>query len=198
MLKVGSSEHIQGDVTTLNWIGPRPPAAVERALGFRAGRLAAGYWVLLLKEPLRPDDFVFAGTTLRSGGRYGLPAGNAAADALRVRVNDRLRIERGTVGYEALQRKVLASAAISGLQRIAKVIAVTPHDPSLAPDLQYPPGGGGLQWKLVKKKRFLVAMEVQPDGTAVAPAFTVSLAEGQTGLQLYANRQRIAQYLAAA
>jgi hypothetical protein len=182
----------------LNWIGPRPPAAVERALGFQAGRLIAGYWLLLLKELLRPDDFEFAGTTLRSGGRSGLPAANAAADALRARVHDQVRIERGGAGYEALQRKVLSSVAISGPQRIAKVIAARQHDPALAPDLQYPPGGGALQWKLVKKKSFLVAMEVRSDGTAITPAFTVSLAEGQPGPQLYANRRRIAQYLAAA
>jgi hypothetical protein len=198
MLKVGSTEQIAGDVTTLNWIGPRPPAVVERALGFQPGRLAAGYVVLLLKEALRPEDFEFAGTTLRSGGRLGAPAATAAADAHRPRVHDRIGMERGIAGYKALQMQVLKSVAIFGPQRIAKVIAVTPHRPDLAPDLQYPPGGGGLQWTLVRKKRFLVALAVRPDGEAVTPAFTVSLADGQPGVRLYENRARIAQYLAAA
>jgi hypothetical protein len=59
-------------------------------------------------------------------------------------------------------------------------------------------GGGRLQWTLVKKKDFLIAMHVAPDGRASTPGFSVSLNETQPFLELYANRARIAQYLAVA
>jgi hypothetical protein len=149
-------------------------------------------------SPLTPDDFVFSGTTLRSGGRLGLPQSTQAADQLRQRVHDQLIAERGPEGYKALQQQVLRTAAVSGPNRIAKVIPVTRHDPLAAPDLQYPMGGGGLQWTLIRKKDFLIAMQVAPDGTATTSRFTVSLAESQPPQQLYANRAKVSQYLATA
>src|SRR3954447_3987263 len=124
MKPLGHLEEFRGDVTTLNWIGPRPPQAIERNLGFAARRLAAGYWVVLLAHPLAPGDFVFSGNTLRSGGREGLPASSLAADALRPRIHDLLLAERGQQGYEHLQQQVLRTIAIKGPERIAKVIPV--------------------------------------------------------------------------
>jgi hypothetical protein len=200
MPAVGTLLALSGDVTTLNWIGPRPPRDVEINLGFGAGRLAQGYWIAVLKEPLLPDDFVFGGTTMRSGGRFGLPASNAADDALRPRVHDQVMAERGPAGYHQLQMRALASVAIAGPNRIAKVLPVTPHDPALAPDLQYPMGGGGLQWTIDRahKKNFLIALHVDPAGMADAGAFRVSLADGQPFQQLYDARARVARHLASA
>ena len=200
MPAVGTLVQLSGDVTTLNWIGPRPPRNVEINLGFAPGRLAAGYWIALLKDPLLPDDFAFGGTTLRSGGRLGLPAANAADDALRPRVHDQIVAQYGTNGYRQLQQKALAIAAISGPNRIAKLLPVTPHDAQLAPSLQYPMGGGGLQWTIDRahKKNFLIALHVDPNGLADAGSFTVSLADNQPFQQLYDARARVARYLAAA
>ncbi|WP_394887169.1 hypothetical protein ACG873_20595 [Mesorhizobium sp. AaZ16] len=93
---------------------------------------------------------------------------------------------------------MIGSIQIVGSNRIAKVRPVTRHDANMPPDLQYPMGGGGLQWTLVKKKKFLVAMEVRPDGTAITPSFTVALSENQPAQQLYANRHKIAAYLQSA
>jgi hypothetical protein len=83
MLKVGATGSFSGHVTTLNWIGPRPPADIERNLGYGPGRLSSGYWVLLLVQGLTPGDFEFDGTTLRSGGKLGLPGDTVAEDAAR-------------------------------------------------------------------------------------------------------------------
>lgn len=200
MPAVGSMLQLSGDVTTLNWIGPRPPRAIEVSLGFAAGRLAKGYWIAVLKKPLQPDDFDFSGTTMRSGGRFGLPASTAAADTLRPRVHDRIMAERGPAGYRQLQIKALASVSISGPNRIAKVLPVTGHDPVMAPNLQYPMGGGGLQWTIdrARKKNFLVALHVDPAGMADAGTFQVSLWAGQPFQQLYDARARIARHLASA
>lgn len=198
MLRPGISEKFTGDVTTLNWIGARSPGMIEAALGFRAGRLAAGYWVVVLTEKLNEDDFEFAGTTMRSGGRFGLPGSTSAADKARPRVHDAIVTERGEDGYKALQKKVLTSVSLTGPKRIAKVVPVTRHDPNLAPDLQYPMGGGGLQWKLVKPKEFLVAMEVTPAGEAKTPTFTVSLSNSLPAAERYDNRAKLARYLETA
>jgi hypothetical protein len=198
MKPVGQFEDFQGDVTTLNWLGPRPPASLAQNLGFNPARLAAGYWMVLLYSPLNVGDFEFSGTTLRSGGRLGLPAATGAADKLRPRVHDQIMAERGADGYKKLQAQVLSSVTITGPNRIAKVIPETRHDASAAPNIQYPMGGGGLQWTLIKKKRFLIALHVGPDGMATTPRFAVSLAETQPFQQLYDNRFKIAQYLASA
>jgi hypothetical protein len=200
MKRVGQYDNFSGDVTTLNWITPRAPAALEINLGFGAHRLAAGYWVVLLVSKLEPDDFEFSGTTLRSGGRLGLPAGSGAADKLRPRVHDQVLFERGPLGYKAFQEQVLKDVMISGPRRIAKVIPETPHDLNAAPNVQYPKGGGGLQWtiKKIKPKKFLIALHVAPNGMATARDFSVSLAEPQPNGHLIDNRVRISHYLATA
>ena len=200
MPTVGTVLPLSGDVTTLNWIGPRPPRDVEINLGFGQGRLAQGYWIAVLKDMLQPDDFAFGGTTMRSGGRLGLPASDAADDLLRPRVHDQIMAEHGASGYRQLQLKALASVTISGPHRIAKVLPVAPHDPAMAPDLQYPMGGGGLQWTIDRahKKNFLVALHVNPAGMADAGSFRVSLADNQPFQQLYDARARVARHLAAA
>ena len=137
---------------------------------------------------------------MRSGGRLGLPASTAAADALRPRVHDSIVADYGTAGYRQLQQKALASVSIIGNRRITKVLPVTRHDPALTPDLQYPMGGGGLQWTIqrARPKNFLIALHVDPTGMADAGAFTVSLAQTQPYQQLLDARTRVMRYLATA
>ena len=197
MLKVGTVERLSGDVTTLNWIGPRPAAEIERNLGYHAGRLSAGYWVLLLIEPLVPDDFEFGGTTLRSGGRLGLPANTSDEDKARQRVHDQIVEERGLKGYEALQLSALRSVKIIGPARIAKVLPDTRNDSSMPSSIQYPMGGGGLQWTIKKSRprMFLAAMHVDRNGMVETAKFQTSLAQGPN---VYETRVRILKYLESA
>lgn len=196
MLALGQFAAISGNVTTLNWIGARPAEQVEQNLGFGAGRLRNGYWILVLKEALREDDFQFDGTTLRSGGRDGLPAKNEAQDALRTRVHAGMIKQYGEAQYRTMQRTALAGVQIIGAQRIVKMIADTPHNPLLTPDIQYPAGGGGLQWKILdeRKKRFLAALHVDNAGMAKAPGFSISIATGAP----YENRHQVHHWLASA
>ena len=199
MLSVGELRPFSGNVTTLNWIGVRPADVVERNLGYGPGRLAAGYWVLLLKQQLKPADFEFDGTTLRSGGRLGLPAATGASDAARQRIHDQLMSQRGAAGYADLQQRVLRGLRLKGSDRIAKVIPVTPHDSAMSPADQYPMGGGGLQWTIKRDRpcNFLVAMQVDRNGTARCPDFEVSLTGGGID-QLQANRWKMREWLEAA
>jgi hypothetical protein len=204
-LNPGDVKYLSGDVTTLNWIGPRPARDIEVNLGFGAGRLAQGYLIAVLVEPLEVGDFEFGGTTMRSGGRAGLPASNNADDQLRPRVHDNIMGQRGQAGYDDLQRRTLATVQIRGPQRIAKVLPVTPHDSAMAPNLQYPMGGGGLQWKILRKpnrlnpavegKKFVIALQVDANGMADAGRFTVSLLNSQPFQALYDARRKVSQHL---
>ena len=191
-LVVGTNPMLSGNVTTLIWIGARSPTAVEQSLGYSGGRLSQGYWIALLKDQLTSADFEFDGTTLRSGGRMGLPGATDAVDALRSRVHDLALQQRGAGGYQALQHAALTSVKLKGDQRIAKVIPAAAHNPAMAPDLQYPPGAGGLQWKILRPgKKFLIALEVSPSGMATAPGFSVNIGPGAP----YDNRAKVMNYL---
>lgn len=199
MLQLGSIACLTGNITTLNWIGPRPPRAIEESLGFGVGRLMQGYYIALLIQPLKSADFELDGTTLRSGGRLGAPAATFADDQLRLRVRDEIKAKYGSNGYEDVKRAALRTARIKGEYRLAKVIPNTPHSKSLAPNLQYPMGGGGLQWAIVPPgKNFLIALYVDPSGMADSGTFRVSLAESQSSQQLYTARHKVSRYLATA
>ncbi len=197
LLKIGSLHPFTGDVTTLNWIGARPPRAIEAGLGYGPGRLARGYRILLLKQPISPEDFNFAGTTMRSGGRVGLPKATAGADQARARIHDQIVSERGVGGYAELQRAALREIAYTGPRRIAKVLPVTDHDDAMSPKMQYPMGGGGLQWRLVQPRNFLIACFVGPNLLAQTPRFSVDLGETH-GARLYENRAKLMRYLETA
>jgi hypothetical protein len=152
--------------------------------------------VLLLKQQLKPGDFEFDGTTLRSGGRLGLPAATGASDAARMRVHDQIMSQRGAAGYAELQQRILRGVRLYGPDRIAKVIPVTSHDSAMSPAAQYPMGGGGLQWTIKRDRpcNFLVAMQVDPNGTARCSDFEVSLTSGGFD-QLQASRRKMREYL---
>lgn len=190
-LVLGEMVEVTGDVTQNRWIGARSARALETSLGYGTGRLSGGWAVLLLKQALVPEDFEFGGITLRSGGRERLPASTAAADALRPRVHDQVLREIGTSGYRERQLQALRGITPTGENRLAKVIPMTPHDDAMAPSAQYPMGGGGLQWKLVRPCRFLVAMLVDAQGNARLPGFSVFLGESAA----YEARARVDRYL---
>lgn len=190
-MAAGDFMMLRGDVSTLQRIGARSGAALEAELGFHGGRLAKGYLLLVLRQRLTPADFEFAGITLRSGGRLGNPASTPAADQLRERVSDQMRREYGAVGYDKMKEKALGNITDSGPQRIIKILPTIRHDAALGPDVQYPPGGGGLQWTLVKECRFQVALEVTETGQAKAQGLSWPIGAGST----YDDRHQINAYL---
>ncbi len=191
---LGQPVMLSGNVTTLQWIKPGYEAETEAALGFHRGRLEQGYWILLLTQMPRPDQFRFDGTTLNSGGRLGLPAATPAADSLRPKIHDQILGQRGPVGYADLQARTLRNIKLQGEHRIAKVLPGTRHDAAMAPSAQYPAGGGGLQWSISPPGLpFLAAAEVRADGTVVIPGRVLDLKSGG-----YAARATLRQYLTMA
>jgi hypothetical protein len=187
----GARVFMKGDVTTNQWVLARSASELEKSLGFSAGRLGNGWTVLVLKQKLQPADFELSGLTLRSGGRLGLPASNPAVDKTRTRVSDEIMFERSSQGYERLQKQVLQSIPEKGDGRIVKVVPAIRHSNTLAPSEQYPMGGGGLQWTLVRDCEFLVAMTVDRLRIARIPGFSTILGE----FVPYEDRAKLARYL---
>lgn len=190
-MTLGAMVTRRGDITKNRFVGARCARDVERSLGFGAGRLAQGWAVLVLKDRLTPADFKFSGTTLRSGGRLGLPADTAADDAARPHVADVMRAEYGATHVERMQQLALASVTEKGPDRIVKVVPVQDHDSDAAPSAQYPMGGGGLQWTLTAPKTFLVAMTVSDAEIATIPDFSAFIGPSAP----YDARARIARWL---
>jgi hypothetical protein len=143
-LVLGHEVLISGDVTQNRWVGARSARELERSLGYGAGRLSAGWAVLLLKQTLQPEDFKFSGLTIRSGGRLGLPSNSAETDKMRPYVHDELIERFGTKRYRELQLQALSTIPEKGEGRLVKVIPATPHSETMRLSDQYPMGGGGL------------------------------------------------------
>ncbi|GJD53319.1 hypothetical protein OPKNFCMD_6094 [Methylobacterium crusticola] len=198
-MKVGDTPELTGDVTTLKSSGLFNAENIERMIGYGTGRLAKGYFVLVLKDRLTEDDFEFGGTTLRSGGREGLPAASAAADKARVRVHDRILRERGPAGYRMLQKGALVSVTPTGEDRIVKILPAIRHADDLPPNVQYPMGGGGLQWNVTKARKFLVAASVDATGHAVWPGGAADIGLGSPGTSARVDaRAQLRRYIQGA
>jgi hypothetical protein len=184
--------YLKGNVTKNRWVGPKSRGPLARSLGFAEARLAQGWAVLVLKQQLSAADFILEGITLRSGGRAGLPSANAALDAVRPAVHAQIQADYGPEGYRKLQALGLSGVKDTGEDRIVKVVAYTSHDRDMAPRDQYPMGGGGLQWRLVRPCRFQVAMTVDAQGIARIPGFSAVLSDSLA----YDARARLARHIA--
>lgn len=190
-LILGSEVFLDRMITSNHAVGARSARDLEKSLGYAKGRLDAGWAVLLLKQKLTPEDFKFSGITLLSGGRSGLPATTWEADAQRPLVHDDMLREYGTAHYRILQEKKLAAIPEKGTHRLVKVVPVTPHDDEKSPAEQYPMGGGGLQWRLIRECRFLVAMTVDSSQIAYIPGFSIPLGESTK----YDDRAKLRRHL---
>ena len=189
--QVGTVLKVGGNVTTLNVITPGAEASLERMVGYHPGRLAKGYSILVLTQSITSHHFEFDGTTMRSGGRLGLPAASPGADEARVRVHDTIMSERGADGYRAFQEWALSQRSpTSGRERIAKIRPEIRHDDDLPPNVQYPMGGGALQWKLTARCAFLVVAYVFPGGTRALAADGKTYQVGAAGYQARLDARR--------
>ena len=188
---LGASVAMKGMVAELNASGAKPPRVVERSLGYHAGRLADGYFMLLLKQQVRSEDITFEGTTLRSGGRTGLPLADSIADGNRQRVKN--LIDPST--REARRAQLSGERTpIRGASRWCKVRPFIQHTDLMSPADQYPMGGGFGQWTLTQPYQFLIAAIVDRDQVAHTPSFSVSIAEDAP----YDGRARLRAFLEAA
>lgn len=155
-----------GCLTRLIDIVNRTPTELEDLVGFHRGRLANGFCLLLLKQPLAPGDFEFFGYTYMSGGRVGLPHNDSAIDRARPKVDDMVRAAihgpSPKVAPDSYER-FAASVRLGGPERYVKIIPTTGHDPAMGSADQYPASMKGITQLNLKRacaKTFLVAAEV--------------------------------------
>jgi hypothetical protein len=166
---------LHGDVTTFASIAKLASTEVERRIGYKAGRLAAGYSVWALAQPVAAGEFLWTDTTSYSGGwQYVRAAGDYARriDILRGEWGRRFGYDEARVDAE-LRRFLDAHLAKlnvrSGPARIVKVLPTTRHDPNLFWLDQYPAAEvrGTPQWTLLETapKMFIKIADVPPTGT---------------------------------
>ena len=179
MLTLGQVEKLKGDVTRLASVAGRSPRRLEGVLGYGPGRLDKGYWIALLREPLRKAETKFSGLTLRAGGREGLPLGDPIADGERMHNHTQLLDKYGPMAVDRMLDELVGNPlTLTGDKRIIKVVPVTRHV-GANPAQEYPMGEGAPQFTLTDSHMFFVAVFVDERATATTAAgWSVSVADG--------------------
>ena len=156
----------KGFVTRLMGVLNQESDYLERALGFRAGRLAQGWMLLALKKEVLPDEFAFAGYTNSSGGEVvaSTPSGarmRTPIEALSQAASGAADARLGT-GHGLAKRNVAETFVLERSNRIIKVVPGMQHMNAISADEQYPAGIGLPQWILLAPKLFVVAALIPP------------------------------------
>ena len=145
-----------GFVTKLIYVINKNATELEDRLGYNRGRLDAGWMLLLLKEPVRPNEFELGGMSYFSGGRIGHPD---LGDARPTVEDDYARTigDPGRIKAQQAQEVFVTS----GVNRIAKVIPIAGRDGRMSDADAFPVGHGIPQWRLTADKLFIVAAVLQ-------------------------------------
>lgn len=176
--RIGDACLLKGDVTSLSAIQGKSVFELELGLGFHAGRLALGFALLQLIEPVSSVDFTWGGTTQHSGGWlfeevfwWDRKSARRLSGFEYVKVQDS---KRGTFlasdndpsRGERLFDSFMLSEQLKlnrppGSDRIVKVV---PHIPHFEHVSAYPdsPTGGVPQWTLARKKLFRCVAIMMP------------------------------------
>jgi hypothetical protein len=148
-LIVGQRRNFTGFCTKAIFLRGQSAAELELRLGYGAGRLTDGYWLLFATEIPRPDQFEFAGYTHFSGGR---PQGHLSDGAPTAEQS----LASGGLLLDHKRRVIRDVFKTSGPERIAKVIP-------RRVGTDYPQGSGVPQWKLIGQGiAFIVAARIEP------------------------------------
>lgn len=191
---VGEYSSEAGNITDLDAVAGNPPDIIARNIGMATFRFRQGHYVLVLRQMLTADDFIFEGITLRSGGGEGLPLADPDANRARPSVHKRIQNEYGDDDYRRMRERALDSVTYAGPRRLVRVVPVIGHVSALGSDLQYPPGQLYRQWRLIQPCNFQVVLFADENG--VCETLDTSL-KAQIGPNAtYDERARIAQYLA--
>lgn len=188
---LGAEEDLEGNITTNSAVGPRSARALAESLGFGKWRLAQGWAIAVLIDPIDTAQFQLHGITLRSGGRLGAPAATEKEDEARTKVHEAILAEHGSEGYDRLKSVALARITPKGPDRVVKVLTAIRHVAGASPQGQYPMGGGGAQWYLNKPHKFRIVMVVDGNEIARIPGFSAFIGESAP----YDDRARLARYL---
>ena len=154
---VGETQNLQGDFSKALYYRMQPAAEVERRIGYRAGRLRDGWWLMFLTVMPSVNQFEFRGYSQLSGG---IVQGHLQQNRHGPTSEDRLRAD----GYDLPRLKnatIRDVFRLAGPERLAKVrpVARAHGDPDV-PD--YPPGSGIPQWTLTVPLAWVAAAFVGP------------------------------------
>lgn len=151
---VGTVDSFKGNFTKAIFLRGQSSAELERRLGYGAGRLAQGWWLLFALDRPLVSAFEFGGYTHFSGSRIGNPA-----QANRPHVETVLAGQvGGPAGMAAIKDRHVAGLELIGPNRLAKVIPV-------ASGSDYPVGTGIYQCNVTVPIRCKVAAFVGPGET---------------------------------
>ena len=144
-MNVGDKMPVGGYVTKDKFILGRTLQEIEDILGFQRGRLAQGMFVLALDRLPQQNEFQLAAYSMTAEHHFTLP---------------------GDLEISKIKESAAGTWSLTGGDRLVKVRAVTPHDPNLDLDDQYPPGKGAPQWKLLARipATCVAAVTRYPDG----------------------------------
>jgi len=144
----------RGYVATEDYFGGVTSTVLEKRLGYRAGRLSDGWYVLFLVSKLRPDEFEVCGYNQMSGG---ISVGRVANPPdLR---NSKKKLTSDGYDMNKIKTELVNNTfRIIGHKRLTQIIPVRREfggndDPrgALIP-----------QWKITAPKPFRVAKLIQP------------------------------------
>src|SRR4051794_12762648 len=110
-----------GFLTQLDWVIRSKTEQIEDNLGYHRGRLSHGFYLLLLKEAIRAEDFEFGGIAMFAGGKTGLPSNDPDVEKKRPKISDVMRLEYGRDHYNYMRRQNAKSYLLEGEERLVKV-----------------------------------------------------------------------------
>lgn len=161
-LTLGTTVPSKGCITRLIDVVNREPAFLEDLVGFHRGRLAQGFYFLLLTQAFGPGEFEFHGYTHMSGGKIGLPSNNPAIEGARPSVHGNLLNQFGARDTGGLMKNFCSTIRLKGPDRYVKILPAVQHDPAMGAADQYPASKLSIrQVNLRVAKPFLVAAEVR-------------------------------------
>ena len=153
-----NDNRVRGFITRERWLLGKTPREMARLLGFHESRMARGakfYSLLVLPSN---DQFEFAGHT-------HWPGGTPIGGGVDLWPEAHARIDRQWMPDPETRAKnnVRLSWRLTGPERLIKVVTHVLHDVNMESLVQYPPGAGVEQWKLLVELPAVSVADLGPD-----------------------------------
>jgi hypothetical protein len=127
-MRIGDTTQTRGYVTKLKFIAGRDLRYLERVLGFHPGRFSNGVWIMKLDRIPLISEFEARGYSMIAEHRF---------------------VDPTNLNMNRVKQNALDSWTLTGPDSLVKIRPEMAHDAAMEPDIQYPPGLGAPQWKLV-------------------------------------------------
>jgi len=155
-MKVGDKVRATGYFTKAIFLRGQSSLEVERRIGYRRGRLSAGWWLLFLERKPMVSEFEFRGYSQMSGG---ISQGHLPNPSDPRTAEQRLRDSGSDLGRQKTDI-VNRVFTVTGANRLAKVIPIRGE----FGESDYPPGSGIPQWTLTRNANLqaTVVAKIEP------------------------------------